>query len=336
MDTMLRIIGSVHSPLTDLKDCPKNGDEGAPQAWIEVHPEYSAGLATLEIGQEITLITWLHQANRNTLTVYPRGDRTRAQRGVFNTRSPARPNPLGLHDVTILAIEKTVEGGTKLLVDPLEALNGTPLVDIKTSREQRSGSARKAVSLGAIPHYEAEQLRHSCHTAWERRLLSGFNGNVSLRYGEHCLITCTGAAKGSLQYDDIALVHIESGQTVAGGKPSSELGMHLAIYRQQPKAEAIVHTHPPCLLALGLRLPAEERLHMPVYEAELIRSRLGYAPAHAPGTEELATAVGAVAIHCEAIWMEQHGLACWGETPTKALALSEELEHLASVRLASL
>lgn len=332
MDTTLRIIGTVRSRLTRLDDCPKNEDEGAPEAWIDILPEFVPGLDTMEPGQELTLVTWLHMADRDVLAVHPRGDTGRAMRGVFTTRSPARPNPLGLHDVRLLAKTPGPGGSARLLVEPLEALHGTPVVDIKKSRQQRA-----VASWGeGIPAGEAEELRRLCKRAWDRGLLSGFNGNVSLRLGAICCVTRSGAAKGDLSRGDLSVVDLASGKLLSGGKPSTELGMHLAIYRSQPRAAAIVHTHPPRLLALGMKVEPAKMLRFNVYEASLLREKLGFAPALEPGTPELARAVADAATSSQAVWMERHGLVCWGEHARDALALSEELEHLASIQLASM
>lgn len=337
MEPTLRVIGTVRSRLSRLEDCPKSGDEGAPDAWLDIKPAYTPALESLEIGQTMTLITWLHLADREALAVHPRGDTSRPERGVFNTRSPARPNPLGIHEVELKAINPAPDGSKRLLVGPLEALHGTYIIDIKTSRAQRAGEKEAEVATPSqITARDAEIIRSTCQSAWSRGLLSGFNGNVSLRVGAHCLVTCTGAAKGSLQSSDLALVEMPSGKSIAGGKASSELAMHLEIYKNQLRAQAIVHTHPPKLLALGLRLPKEERLTIPVFEAYAILSRLAYVPDFAPGTDELAKAIGEAAKDHEAIWMERHGLVCWGENARKALALSEELEHLAGVHLQGL
>jgi tRNA-Thr(GGU) m(6)t(6)A37 methyltransferase TsaA len=102
------------------------GSEGAPDAWLEVNAAMAAGLAGIEAGQEIILITWLHQSQRDILQVHPRDDSMQPLRGVFATRSPDRPNPLGLHRVTVRAV-----AGTRLDVGPIEAIDGTPVVDIK-------------------------------------------------------------------------------------------------------------------------------------------------------------------------------------------------------------
>lgn len=119
-------IGFLQSPLKELQEAPRQGREGAPDAWIEVNPSVAEGLETLAVGDEIIVITWLHQAHRDILKVHPRGDETLPLAGVFATRSPDRPNPLGLHQVTILEI-----AGVRLKVGPIEAIDGTPVVDIK-------------------------------------------------------------------------------------------------------------------------------------------------------------------------------------------------------------
>src|SRR5215469_1809626 len=122
----LRPIGVIRSTLKTRAAAPKQGAEGAPDAWLEVRPEVMAGLEGLKAGSEIVVVTWLHLAERDTLQVYPRGDRANALTGVFATRSPDRPNPLGLHQVTV----RRVVGG-RLRIGPIEALDGTPVVDIK-------------------------------------------------------------------------------------------------------------------------------------------------------------------------------------------------------------
>jgi tRNA-Thr(GGU) m(6)t(6)A37 methyltransferase TsaA len=119
-------IGILHSPLKQREHAPMQGSEGAPDAWLDVNATVAAGLAGIEAGQEIILITWLHQSQRDILQVHPRDDTTQPLRGVFATRSPDRPNPLGLHRVTVRAI-----AGTRLDVGPIEAIDGTPVVDIK-------------------------------------------------------------------------------------------------------------------------------------------------------------------------------------------------------------
>lgn len=126
-DLELRPIGVVRSPLEGIADAPLQGSEGAPAAVIEIFPAFADAAAGLAAGDQVELLTWLHLGRRDVLQVHPRGDRRRPLAGVFATRSPDRPNPIGLHRVRIVA----VESATRLRVDPLEAVDGTPVVDIK-------------------------------------------------------------------------------------------------------------------------------------------------------------------------------------------------------------
>ena len=125
-DYILSPIGFLHSPLTDRETAPNQGREGAPDAWLEVNATVAEGLEGIEMGQEIILITWLHQSRRDILKLHPRRDKHNPLTGVFATRSPNRPNPLGLHRVTVRAID-----GRRLLVGPIETIDGTPVIDIK-------------------------------------------------------------------------------------------------------------------------------------------------------------------------------------------------------------
>lgn len=119
-------IGRVSSALTDRAAAPRQADEGAPPAWLLFDPGMLEGLRSLRVGDDILLVTWLDRARRDVLSVHPRGDPARPPEGVFSTRSPDRPNPIGLHRVTITAIEETRIG-----VRALEALDGTPILDLK-------------------------------------------------------------------------------------------------------------------------------------------------------------------------------------------------------------
>ncbi len=119
-------IGRVRSTLARRSDAPKQGYEGAPDADLEIEPAFLPALDGLSAGQEIVLLTWLHQADRNVLAVHPRDDHRNPLTGVFATRSPDRPNPIGLHRVELLAID-----GGRLRVRGLEAIDGTPILDIK-------------------------------------------------------------------------------------------------------------------------------------------------------------------------------------------------------------
>ncbi|MEH0846314.1 tRNA (N6-threonylcarbamoyladenosine(37)-N6)-methyltransferase TrmO [Micromonospora sp. CPCC 205711] len=122
----LRPVGRVESPLTDLDRAPKQGDEGAPEAWLVFTPAVAAGLRDLRPGADMLVLTWLDRADRDVLAVHPRGDRSRPETGVFSTRSPHRPNPIGLHRVRVLAVD-----GLRVRVADLEAVDGTPVLDVK-------------------------------------------------------------------------------------------------------------------------------------------------------------------------------------------------------------
>jgi tRNA-Thr(GGU) m(6)t(6)A37 methyltransferase TsaA len=119
-------VGVVRSGLTDLDAAPRQGDEGAPAAWVEVHPEAAAAADGIAVGDRLVLLTWLDRADRTVTRVHPRGDTSLPLTGVFATRSPHRPNPVGLHPVTV-----TGRDGVRLQVEPLEAVDGTPVIDIK-------------------------------------------------------------------------------------------------------------------------------------------------------------------------------------------------------------
>jgi len=124
---VLRPIGTVRSPLTAREKAPKQGYEGAPEAWIEIDPAFVDALDGIAEGDEVVLLTWLHLSRRDVLKVHPRSDLENPLTGVFATRSPDRPNPIGLHRVRVLE----VAAPARLRVWPLEAVDGTPVVDIK-------------------------------------------------------------------------------------------------------------------------------------------------------------------------------------------------------------
>jgi tRNA-Thr(GGU) m(6)t(6)A37 methyltransferase TsaA len=123
---VVRPVGRVESPLTDRDQAPKQGDEGAPDSWLVFEPDLADALRDVEVGAEVLVLTWFDRASRDVLAVHPRGDETRPLTGVFSTRSPDRPNPVGLHRVRILAVD-----GVRVQVADLEALDGTPIVDVK-------------------------------------------------------------------------------------------------------------------------------------------------------------------------------------------------------------
>ena len=126
-DYSLHPIGFVRSPILLRKDAPKQASEGAPDVWLDLDPAIAEGLTDIAVGQEVILLTWLHQGRRNVLKVHPRGNPQNALKSVFATRSPDRPNPIGIHRVRVLEIVD----GVHFLVGPLEVINGTPVLDIK-------------------------------------------------------------------------------------------------------------------------------------------------------------------------------------------------------------
>ena len=122
----LRPVGWIRSTLKDRKGAPRQGSEGAPDAWLEVEPWAADALLRVKAGDELLVFTWLHQGRRQVFQVYPRSDPKQRLHGVFATRSPDRPNPIGLHPVTVRRIS-----GTRLRIGPIEAIDGTPVVDVK-------------------------------------------------------------------------------------------------------------------------------------------------------------------------------------------------------------
>jgi len=125
----LHPIGVIHSDVKERSKAAKQASEGAPDVWLELNSKFAIAMDGLATGDDIIVITWLHQAKRDVLKVHPRSNPTRRLTGVFATRSPDRPNPLGLHRVTIREIS-----GLHLRIGPMEAIDGTPVVDIKPIR----------------------------------------------------------------------------------------------------------------------------------------------------------------------------------------------------------
>ena len=131
----LHPVGVIRSDLTALEAAPRQGYEGAPDAWIEVFPPFEQALHGIVVGNALIILTWLHRSARDLLQVHPRDEIENPLTGVFATRSPARPNPIGLHRVTVLEIN-----GTRLKVGPIEAIDGTPVIDIKAVLSQSNDS----------------------------------------------------------------------------------------------------------------------------------------------------------------------------------------------------
>ncbi len=135
----LEPVGFIRSVLKRREEAPRQGSEGAPDAWLEIEPQFAEALLGMEVGHELIVITWLHETRRDVLKGHPRSDPNRPLTGVFYTRSPARPNPLGLHPVTVREINPPSREGygatraTRLKIGPIEAFDGTPVVDIKSA-----------------------------------------------------------------------------------------------------------------------------------------------------------------------------------------------------------
>jgi tRNA-Thr(GGU) m(6)t(6)A37 methyltransferase TsaA len=130
----LEPIGFIRSTVKGREDAPRQGSEGAPDAWLEIESRFADALLGMEVGHELIVITWLHEAKRDVLKGHPRNDPRRPVTGVFYTRSPARPNPLGLHPVTVREID-----GMRVKIGPIEAFDGTPVVDIKSASTRADG-----------------------------------------------------------------------------------------------------------------------------------------------------------------------------------------------------
>jgi tRNA-Thr(GGU) m(6)t(6)A37 methyltransferase TsaA len=126
MSYEVRPVGRVESPLIDLSEAPKQGDEGSPLAWLVFEPSFASAASDLSVGSRVIVLTWLHQADRDVLRVHPRSNPANPEQGVFSTRSPDRPNPIGMHEVEVVAVD-----GSRVQVRDLEAIDGTPIVDVK-------------------------------------------------------------------------------------------------------------------------------------------------------------------------------------------------------------
>jgi tRNA-Thr(GGU) m(6)t(6)A37 methyltransferase TsaA len=130
----LEPVGFIRSTLKRREEAPRQGAEGGPDAWLEIEPQFAEALLGMEVGHELIVITWLHKARRDVLKLNPRSDESRPLTGVFYTRSPARPNPLGLHPVTVREID-----GMRVKIGPIEAFDGSPVVDIKSASARADG-----------------------------------------------------------------------------------------------------------------------------------------------------------------------------------------------------
>ncbi len=321
----IKSIGLARTSYLDPADCPRQGRGDMPACTIELDPEYAPGLHRLRQGQEVIVLTWMHLARRDVYRVRPRNDPARPLHGVFCTRSPHRPNPIGLHQVKILEIHDC-----RLVVHPLEVVDKTPVVDIKPVLEERP------LESGVEKYFSPEDIQSlvlAGRRGWERGLFSGCNGNLSLRRRELVLITRSGCSKGALEARDLSVMGLESGRTLAGGPASIESGMHLEIYLRQEKARAVAHTHPVNLLALSRAGDGTLFKKKDLFEARAALQGLGRVEAMEPGSRDLARAVGEKARECDSICMDGHGLTCLAGDIAGAMNKSEEMESLASLEV---
>ncbi len=317
----LEVIGLVRSGYSSLKECPYQGQEDTLAAEISLENRFALALERLSCGQEVEVLTWMDQGDRNILQCHPRGDKSLPLHGVFVTRSPDRPNPIGLHRVRVLQME-----GNVLKVHPLEVVDGTPVIDIKPVKE----SSAKTPWGENISSLDGEMLQETAHLAWLKDLLNGLNSNLSIRRNGNMIVTCSGCATGHLRPGDLVSVDLATGD-FDSGKMSSEAKMHREIYKNQSQAQAVLHSHPPYLVALSLSQP-ELLLNLPLFESEIFKNMLASVPAIRPGTEELARSVGVASRDSRAVLLNRHGLVCWSETLIGALGLSEEIEGLARIQ----
>ena len=312
----LEPVAVVRTVYPSREACPRQAGSDAEPARIEVAPEFQPALDGVRPGQHLLVLTWLEQGDRACLRCHPRGDVNRPQRGVFTTRSPDRPNPIGLHEVRVLGWENGV-----LTVSGMEVVDGTAVVDIKSVP---GAAADSAVRI----------LKQAGHRCWQRGLSNGLSGNLSLRCENGMYITRSGCGKGHLSTKDIVGLDEQGDSFWGQGRPSSEWRVHHAIYRAQPRARAIVHVHPPCVLALSLGEDIRRAFAaLPLYESQVVLDQLAVVPAFDPGSTALATAAGEAAQGAGAIFLTRHGVVCWSEEMDQALALAEEVETLARIRL---
>jgi L-fuculose-phosphate aldolase len=325
------VIGWVRSPLR----LPEDGSTwtgSAPEAVLEILPDFVPGLDDLKPGLTVTVFTGMTLEERNNLYLrkttgcfFETGGK-----GVFAACGAHGSNPVEIHQTVVREIEKQ-SAAALVRVDSLLAPDGVPILDIQYKAPAGQGLDEDLTVC-------KKNLIDLCARAHQQGLMDGFSGNASLRRGGLCVITGAGSAKGALGVTDFAVLDLESGKLLSGGQPSRETAMHLRIYRAQPEAGIILHTHPPRLTALSLRmpgLPMRERLKIPVVECaggRLLCAEVGVFPF---GSEELARAVAFEATKQRAVWMEGHGLCVWGAEAAEVLGVSEELEHLARVRILS-
>ncbi|MFW6177840.1 MAG: class II aldolase/adducin family protein [Desulfohalobiaceae bacterium] len=253
-------------------------------------------------GREYLLLTWQEQA------------------GQEQEFCPGA-NPIGLHRARLLHLQ-----GQRAAFFQLQLPEQTRILEIRPVPEPREYWGQD------VPTEAAFQLREAAHRAWNKGLLSGFNGNISLRLEDRVVITCSGAAKAFIQPGDLVCLDLATGRALGQGPASSEAGLHLRLYQEQPEAGAVLHTHPPALLSLELR--KERLLDLELFEAKAYQELLCRVPREKPGSSRLAELVSSAARDFQAVFMAGHGLVCWAGSLQQAVGLSEELESLARIQLA--
>ncbi len=317
MNFDLKPIGFVKTVYQKREDCPHQADPDSPPAFLVIDREFLDGIRMLSPGDELIVLTWLHLSRRDVLLCHPRRNKDLPLHGVFATRSPDRPNPIGFHVVKLLDIKDNI-----LTIHPIEVVNNTPVLDIKPFK------------LRGAKHVSQEELKlfqEVGYRAWQKGLLSGFGGNISIRKEKGIIITRSKVSKGYLDIEDIGFLSFEEDFKSRGF--SIESLLHIRIYQNQPQANAVLHTHPTYLLALSLTQKGKKKLFsdLPLFEAKFFLPMLTKVPSIEPGSEELAEEVGKASVNYKAIFLENHGLVCWEKDLKKALALSEEIENIAKI-----
>lgn len=319
MDIKLKIIGHIISKFKNREECPKQASFHLPVSYLKLNEEYLTALDGLRVGDEVYIFTWLNLGDRSVLLCHPRGDKNRPKRGVFATRSPDRPNPIGLHRVRIFNIQDNI-----ITIHPMEVINNTPVVDIKpvdTSEFEMSFGPNIDPKVGI-------DILEIGKKAWEKGFISGFSGNISVKVGDKIVITKSGINKGLMDGCDIVAFGIDEDIDATALGISSEWKMHLEIYKKQKDALAIIHSHPTHLL---LAIDKNENFlkAIDLFEADFLLEKLGIVPNYLPGSAELAEAVGEISKTKQIIVLKKHGLVCWGKDLKDAFSFSEEIEKLA-------
>ena len=328
MDKELRLIGRVRTPRPSPGQPPGQSDDSI-EAVIAVDPEYAEALAGLKAGQEAAVLTWRLPADRSRLTFRPGDDPDTPLQGVFTSRTPDRPNPVGFSRVRILAVEE----GRELRVSGLRALDMTPIIDIQPLVDAEPETESEIPSWGqGVPPEAAEELREVCRRACAAGLMPGTSGDASVRLGNVVVITAPSAIKADLRPGDLTPLDLRTGKRLGPGRSSAEAPMHLELYDAQPQAWAVLHLHPPHLTALALKHAGEIPLPPSAWASHL-SGRLTRVEDHPPGTPALFGAVARTARNFQALCLGGDGLVCWAEGPRQTLALAEELETLARIRL---